>query len=75
MDYQRVLVLHFTNGMSIREIAYTIVCGKTIIIEFLKRFQSCAALRYPLPEDVTYEFIMPAKGKISPVNTQCGGSC
>lgn len=52
-----MLTLHFTNGVSSREIAKTIGCGKTTINEFLKRFQACEALRYPLPEDVTNEFI------------------
>ena len=39
MDYKRVLALHFTNGMSSREIAETTGDGKTTINEFLKRFQ------------------------------------
>ena len=57
MDYKRVLVLHFTNGMSSREIAETTGDGKTTINEFLKRFRECGVLKYPLPEDVTNEFI------------------
>ena len=57
MDYKRVLVLHFTNGMSSREIAETTGDGKTTINEFLKRFRDCGVLSYPLPEDVTNEFI------------------
>ena len=57
MDYKRVLALHFTNGMSSREIAETTGDGKTTLNEFLKRFQQCGVLKYPLPEDVTNEFI------------------
>ena len=50
-----MLALHFTNGMSSREIAETTGDGKTTINEFLKRFQQCGVLKYPLPEDVTSE--------------------
>ncbi len=57
MNYKRVLVLHFTNGMSSREIAETTGDGKTTVNEFLKRFKACKELSYPLPEEVTNEFI------------------
>lgn len=57
MNYKRVLVLHFTNGMSSREIAETTGDGKTTINEFLKRFRECGVLKYPLPEDITNKFI------------------
>ena len=57
MDYKRVLILHFTNGMSGREIAETTGDKKTTVNEFLKRFRECEELSYPLSEDVTNEFI------------------
>ena len=57
MDYKRVLVLHFTNGMSSREIAETTGDGKTTVNDFLKRFRKCEELSYPLSEEVTNEFI------------------
>ena len=57
MDYKRVLLLHFTNGLSSRDIAEATGAGKTTINEFLKRFRACRELSYPLPEDVTNEFI------------------
>ena len=53
MDYKRVLILHFTNGMSSREISETTGDGKTTVNEFLKRFRECEELSYPLPEEVT----------------------
>ena len=59
MDYKRVLVLRFTNGMSSREIAEATGDGKSTINDFLKRFRECGVLTYPLPEDVTNEFIAP----------------
>ena len=57
MDYKRVLILHFTNGMSSREIAKVTGNGKSAISEFLKRFRENEELSYPLPADVTNEFI------------------
>ena len=57
MDYKRVLMLRFTNGMSSREIAETTGDGKTTVNEFLKRFRDSGELSYPLPEEVTNEFI------------------
>ena len=57
MDYKRVLILRYTNGMSSREIAEATGNGKTTINEFLKRFRDCKELSYPLSGDVTNEFI------------------
>ena len=57
MDYKRVLILHFTNGMSSREIANVTGNGKSAISEFLKRFRECEELSYPLPAEVSNEFI------------------
>ena len=57
MDYKRVLVLHYTDGMSSRKIAEVTGDGKTTVNEFLKRFRDCGELSYPLPEEVTNEFI------------------
>ena len=52
MDYKRVLILRFTNGMSSGEIAEVTGVGKTTVNEFLKRFKECEELSYPLSEEV-----------------------
>ena len=58
MDYKKVLRLHFVNRLSIREIAESCGdCGKTSVGEFLKRFKECSELSYPLPNDITNEYI------------------
>lgn len=58
MDYKKVLRLHFVNHLSSREIAESCGdCGKTTVNEFLKRFRECQELSYPLPADVTNEYI------------------
>lgn len=57
MDYKKVLRLHYVNHLSSREIAESNACGKTTINEFLKRFRECPELSYPLPNDVTNEYI------------------
>ena len=46
MDYKRVLLLHFTNGFSSRDIAAATGAGKTTINVFLKRFRGCKELSY-----------------------------
>ena len=69
MDYTRVLILHFTNGMSSREISETTGDGKTTVNEFLKRFRGCEELSYPLTEEVTNEFI------VHPQNLTVVGHC
>ena len=66
MDYKRVLLLHFTNGMSSREIAEVTGAGKTTVNEFLKRFRECQELSYPLPEDATNEFVLTCTGILTP---------
>lgn len=58
MDYKRVLRLHFVNHLSGREIAESCGdCSKTTVNEFLKRFRENPELSYPLPADVTDEYI------------------
>jgi transposase len=58
MDYKRVLKLHFVNGFSGRAIANNTGEGKrTAINEFLKRFNECKELSWPLSEEVTNEYI------------------
>ena len=57
MDYKKVLRLHYVNKLSGRDIALSCGCGKTTVNEFLRRFRDCPELSYPLPEDVTNEYI------------------
>lgn len=57
MDYKKVLRLHFVNKLSSRDIAANCGCGKTSVNEFIKRFNESDELSYPLPEDVTNQFI------------------
>lgn len=57
MDYKRILTLHYTGGLSGREIAEATGVGKTTVNEFLKCIWECSELSYPLPENVTNKFI------------------
>lgn len=59
MDYKQSLRLHFVNHLSSREIAENWGdCSKTTVNEFLKRFRENEELSYPLPADVTNEYIV-----------------
>ena len=57
MDYKRVLRLHFVNGYSSRTIGKQTFDGKSTVADFLKRFNECEELSWPIPEEVTNEFI------------------
>ncbi len=57
MDYRRVLTLHFGNQFSSRTISETTGYGKSTINDFLKRFRECKEISYPLPDDVTNEYL------------------
>lgn len=57
MDYKRVLRLHYENGYSSRAIGKQTYDGKSTVAEFLKRFEACPELSWPLSEEVTNEYI------------------
>lgn len=57
MDYKRILKLRYEKGFSCRGIAGSTGYGKSAIGEFIKRFDECEALSWPLPEEVTNEYI------------------
>ena len=60
MDYKKVLRLHFVNHLSCCECEIAESCGdcsKTTVNKFLKRFRENLELSYPLPADVTNEYI------------------
>ena len=57
MDYKRVLRLHYVNGYSSRAIGKQTYDGKSTVAEFLKRFEECEELSWPLSEEVTNEYI------------------
>lgn len=57
MDYKKVLRLHFVSKMSGRDIATLCGCSKTTVNEFLRRFNKCQELSYPLSKEVTNELI------------------
>lgn len=58
MDYKKVLRLHFVSKMSGRDIATLCGCSKTTVNEFLRRFNKCQELSYPLSKEVTNEIPM-----------------
>ena len=58
MDYKRVLRLHFVNHLSWpRDRRKLWRLQQTTVNEFLKRFRENPELSYPLPADVTNEYI------------------
>lgn len=56
-DYRRILALSKGQGLSIREISDATGYGKTMIGDFLRRFDGNGILSYPLSDDDTNERI------------------
>ena len=56
-DYRRILVLSKGQGLSIRKVAEATGCSKTMIGDFLHRFDGYDSLQYPLKDSATNERI------------------
>ncbi len=57
MDYKKILKLRFEKSFSCRAIAKCTGDGKTAVSEFLKRFNDCLELNWPISEEITNEYI------------------
>ena len=66
MDYKKVLRLHFVNHLICRKIAESCGnCSKTTVNEFLKPFRENPEFSYPLPADITNEYIESMKNQLT----------
>ena len=57
MDYKKILRLHYGNHLSSREIGRVVGVGKSTVNDFLKLFNACPVLTYPLADSITNEMI------------------
>jgi len=53
LDYKDIVTKHYALHMSGRAIASDICASKTGVNDFLKAFERCAEINYPLPEGIT----------------------
>ena len=48
LDYKDIITKHYALGMSGRKIAESLKDSKSGVIDFLRAFQECPVLSYPL---------------------------
>lgn len=53
LDYKDIIIKHYALKMSGRKIASHIGASKSGVNEFLKAFEECEKLQYPLPPGIT----------------------
>ena len=53
LDYKDIIIKHYALHMSGREIASTFGASKSGVNDFLRAFDNCETIRYPLPEGIT----------------------
>ena len=49
LDYKDIIIKHYALHMSGRQIAAAIGASKSGVNDFLKAFEQCESLSYPLP--------------------------
>ncbi|GAA6286352.1 hypothetical protein F190043G2_30230 [Blautia caecimuris] len=53
LDYKTIIIKRYALNLSGREIARQIGAGKSGVNEFLKAFEECDSISYPLPNGIT----------------------
>lgn len=53
LDYKDIIIRHFVLHQSGREIARQLEVSKTGVNDFLRAFDRCEKLQFPLPEGIT----------------------
>ena len=53
LDYKDIIIKHYALHMSGRKIAEVIGASKSGVNDFLKAFERCESLSYPLPSGIT----------------------
>lgn len=65
LDYKDIIIKHYALKMSGRKIASHIGASKSGVNEFLKAFEECEKLQYPLPPGITnYGIAMLVYGNV-----------
>ena len=53
LDYKEIIIKHYGGGMSGSELAAQKLGSKSGINDFLRAFEACEKIGYPLPEGIT----------------------
>ena len=73
LDYKTIITQRYALHMSGRQIADTLGVSKSGVNDFLKAFETCETLSYPLPKGITnYGIYSQVYGKPDPVSADSG---
>lgn len=73
LDYKTIITQRYALHMSGRQIADTLGVSKSGVNDFLKAFETCETLSYPLPKGITnYGIYSQVYGKTDPVCADSG---
>ena len=68
LDYKDIIIKRYALQLSGSEIARQLGCSKSGVNDFLKAFQKCETLNFPLPEGITnYAIAEMVYGKSSTI--------
>ena len=65
LDYKDIIIKHYALHMSGRQIAAAIGASKSGVNDFLKEFEQCESLSYPLPAGMQTATFRGQQGRIS----------
>ena len=73
LDYKTIITQRYALHMSGRQIDDTLGVSKSGVNDFLKAFETCETLSYPLPKGITnYGIYSQVYGKTDPVCADSG---
>ena len=53
LDYKSIIIKRYALGLSYKELAEEFSASKSGINDFIRAFERCEKLSYPLPEGIT----------------------
>lgn len=66
LDYKTIIIKRYALNLSGTQIAKDLGCSKSGVNDFLKRFEECKTISFPLPDDITnYGIAELVYGKVS----------
>ena len=69
LDYKSIIIKRYALNMSYKDLAEEFSASKSGINDFIRAFEKCGKLSYPLPEGITNYAIYELVYGMSPVPT------
>lgn len=71
LDYKTIIIKRYALNLSGTQIAKDLGCSKSGVIDFLKRFEECKTISFPLPDGITnYGIAELVYGRVSGQGTR-----